>query len=225
VTIAVVRFPGSNCDRDCAWAVEATLDQPATFVWHDDNELPEGLRGVILPGGFSYGDYLRVGSMASHAHIIPAVKRFAEAGGPVLGICNGFQVLCEIGLLEGALMHNAGGRFVCETVELDVVSSGPWSGGLANDDQLRLPVAHGDGNYVADEATLDKLEAEGRVLFRYHARDADGRATLNGSARGIAGITGGPRGNVCGLMPHPERRAEARLGGTDGIAVLKGLLQ
>jgi phosphoribosylformylglycinamidine synthase subunit PurQ / glutaminase len=213
VTIAVVTFPGSNCDRDVVLA----LDGAGTPAWHKDSELPAATKAVVLPGGFSYGDYLRCGAMASQSPILGAVKRFAEAGGPVLGICNGFQILCESQLLPGALLRNKDGRFHCELVELEVTAGGRgmlW--GYDRKQHITLPIAHGEGNYFADDATLDMLEREDRIAFRY-MRD------VNGSRRGIAGVIGGPNRNVLGLMPHPERRSAEYLGGIDGLALLKGL--
>jgi phosphoribosylformylglycinamidine synthase len=224
MSVAVVTFPGSNCDRDCQHVARGPLGLDVAAVWHKDTELPADTEAVMLPGGFSYGDYLRSGAMAALSPIVGAVKRFADKGGPVLGICNGFQILCETGLLPGALLHNKDGLFVCDLVELEAVGGG--AGMLAEygaGERIQLPVAHGEGNYFADDETLDMLEREGRVAFRYTARDDDGHGALNGSRRGIAGITGGPENNVVGLMPHPERRAEGRLGGDDGLRLVRGL--
>jgi phosphoribosylformylglycinamidine synthase I len=224
MSVAVVTFPGSNCDRDCVHAVEAAAHASAQRVFHKEAELPAGTTAVILPGGFSYGDYLRCGAMAAHSPIVGAVKRFAESGGPVLGICNGFQILCESGLLPGALLRNRDGLFVCELVELEVPAGGTGlCSGYAPGERIHLPVAHGEGSYFADDETLDALEREGRVAFRYTAKDASGNGALNGSRRAIAGVIGGPRNNVLGLMPHPERRSEARLGGDDGLRLLTAL--
>lgn len=226
MSVAVVTFPGSNCDRDCVHAVEHGVGARAQRVWHKDSELPAGTQAVILPGGFSYGDYLRCGAMAARSTLMPAIQRFAEAGGAVLGICNGFQILCEAGLLPGALLQNREGLFVCELVELE--ATGGAQGllqGYGAGERIRLPVAHGEGNYFADDETLDRLEREGRIAFRYTARDDGGDGALNGARRGIAGISGGPRGNVVGLMPHPERRSEARLGGDDGLRLLTALCE
>jgi phosphoribosylformylglycinamidine synthase I len=225
MTVAVVQFPGSNCDRDCMQAVRA-VGGDAVLAWHKDVALPPSTSAVILPGGFSYGDYLRTGAMAAHAPLMKAVKRFVDDGGPVLGICNGFQILCEAGILPGVLMQNAGGRFVCKTVSLVVESNRK---GLlrhvTRQQRLALPVAHGDGRFFADDATLDRLEKNDEVAFRYVDVDANGDAALNGARRAVAGILGGPRDNVLGLMPHPERRSEARLGGIDGAPLMRALLE
>jgi phosphoribosylformylglycinamidine synthase I len=225
MTVAVVQFPGSNCDRDCVTAVRA-VGGDAVLAWHKDVALPTSTSAVILPGGFSYGDYLRTGAMAAHAPMMQAVKRFVDDGGPVLGICNGFQILCEAGILPGVLMPNAGGRFVCKTVELSIESA---RRGLlrhvAPKQRIHLPVAHGDGRFFADDATLARLEKNDEIALRYADVDDHGDAVLNGSRRAIAGILGGPKDNVLGLMPHPERRSESRLGGTDGAPLLRALLE
>ncbi|MCC7111891.1 MAG: phosphoribosylformylglycinamidine synthase subunit PurQ [Deltaproteobacteria bacterium] len=225
MTVAVVTFPGSNCDRDCVSAVKDALGASVVRAWHKDAALPAQTSSVILPGGFSYGDYLRCGAMAALSPIMAAVKRFADAGGPVLGICNGFQILCEAKLLPGALLRNNDGLFHCEDVELEVCAGG--RGLLAPFDRhqrITLPIAHGEGNYFADDATLDRLEAEERVAFRYVARDAKGNGAVNGARRGIAGVIGGPAHNVVGLMPHPERRSGTHLHGSDGLLLLRGLV-
>ena len=214
---AVVVFPGSNCDRDCKTAIERSTGAKVEMVWHQDSELPD-VDLVVLPGGFSYGDYLRCGAMASQSKIMREVKTHAEKGGAVLGICNGFQVLTESHLLPGALMRNAGLKFVCKPVALTVEESqSAFTRGYENGQTVTFPVAHGEGNYVADDETLDRLEGEGRVVFRYQANP-------NGSARDIAGILSEKR-NVLGLMPHPERVVEAALGGTDGRALFKSLIE
>jgi phosphoribosylformylglycinamidine synthase len=206
---AVVTFPGSNCDRDLAVALEKVSGTPAIRVWHGDAELPERLDFIALPGGFSYGDYLRCGAMAARSPIVRAVVRAANEGVPVLGICNGFQVLTESGLLPGALMRNAQLTFVCRTVPLTVENSQSlFTSRYEQGATIHLPVAHHDGNYFADEATLDRLEGEGRVAFRYGDN-------CNGSQRAIAGVLNAG-GNVLGMMPHPERAIEPELGGTDG---------
>jgi len=215
---AVVTFPGSNCDRDLAVALEKVSGTPALRVWHGDAELPERLDFIALPGGFSYGDYLRCGAMAARSPIVRAVIEAAHAGVPVLGICNGFQVLTESGLLPGALMRNAQLKFVCRTVPLTVENSQSlFTGGYEQGETIHLPVAHHDGNYFADEATLDRLEGEGRVAFRYG--DA-----VNGSQRDIAGVLN-DAGNVLGMMPHPERAIEPELGGSDGRALFESAVK
>ena len=210
-TAAVITFPGSNCDRDMAVAIEQVCGGRVHRVWHGDAELPVGLDFIALPGGFSYGDYLRSGAMAARSPIMQAVVAAAGRGVAVLGVCNGFQVLTEAGLLPGALMRNAGIRFVCRDVALTVESSQSlFTAGYAKGQTITLPVAHHDGNYFADEATLDRLESEGRVALRY-------AEPVNGSARGIAGVLN-QQGNVLGMMPHPERAIEPAHGGSDGRA-------
>lgn len=213
--VAVVTFPGSNCDRDVMYAFRARLGCEVVNAWHDDASLGT-VDAVILPGGFSYGDYLRCGAMAAHAKIMPEVKRFADAGGPLLGICNGFQILCETGLLPGALIRNRSLNFVCKEVAINVEHESLWSKQLVGK-TLRVPVAHGEGNYVADEATLDSLEKDGRVIFRYAGESP------NGASRNIAGIANA-RGNVVALMPHPERASDPELGRNDGLAILQSVL-
>ena len=211
---AVVTFPGSNCDRDLAVALEKVAGAPALRVWHGDAELPERLDFIALPGGFSYGDYLRCGAMAARSPIVRAVVRAANEGVPVLGVCNGFQVLTESGLLPGALMRNAQLKFVCRTVPLTVENSQSlFTAGYEQGETIMLPVAHHDGNYFADEATLDRLEGEGRVALRYGDN-------CNGSQRAIAGVLNAG-GNVLGMMPHPERAIEPELGGSDGRALFE----
>ena len=215
---AVVTFPGSNCDRDLAVALEQVSGVAPHRVWHGDADLPEGLDFVALPGGFSYGDYLRSGAMAARSPIMRAVVRAAERGVPVLGVCNGFQVLTESGLLPGALMRNAGQTFVCRTVPLRVeTSQSLFTAGYEAGQTIRVPVAHHDGNYFADEATLDRLEGEGRVAFRY-------AEPVNGSRRDIAGILS-ETGNVLGMMPHPERAIEPAHGSSDGRALFESAVR
>jgi len=215
---AVITFPGSNCDRDMAVALEEVSGTPALRVWHGDHELPERLDFIALPGGFSYGDYLRSGAMAARSHIMRSAIAAAGRGVPVLGVCNGFQVLTEAGLLPGALMRNAGQHFICRTVPLRVENSQSlFTAGYEAGQQLRIPIAHADGNYFADEATLDRLEGEGRVAFRYLEE-------VNGSARDIAGVLS-EAGNVLGMMPHPERAIEAALGGSDGRALFESAVR
>jgi len=222
--VAVVTFPGSNCDYDCYKALREVVGVEASFVWHRERSLGDA-RAVVLPGGFSYGDHLRAGAIARFSPVMEAVIEFAAAGGPVLGICNGFQILCEAGVLPGALVRNDSRQFRGETVRVRVETSDSlFTRDYEPGRILRLPIAHGEGGYVADEATLDRLEAEGRVAFRYV--DARGRTTPeanpNGSARGIAGILNEAR-NVLGLMPHPERAVEAVLGSTDGLPLFTSL--
>jgi phosphoribosylformylglycinamidine synthase len=215
---AVIVFPGSNCDRDLAVALELATGRKPAMVWHRETELPEGIDFIGVPGGFSYGDYLRSGAMAARSPVMAAVKDAADRGVPVIGICNGFQVLTEAGLLPGALMRNAALKFVCRNVPLRVENSQSlFTAQYEAGEEIVFPVAHHDGNYQADEATLDRLEGEGRVAFRY----LDG---VNGSARNIAGILNGA-GNVLGLMPHPERAFEPAHGCTDGRRLFEGLLE
>jgi phosphoribosylformylglycinamidine synthase len=206
---AVITFPGSNCDRDMAVALEKVSGTPALRVWHGDAELPEGLDFIAVPGGFSYGDYLRCGAIASRSPIMRAVVEAAGRGVPVLGVCNGFQVLTEAGLLPGALMRNAQLTFTCRAVPLRVeTSQSLFTARYEAGATIHLPVAHHEGNYFADDATLDRLEGDGRVAFRY-------LDDCNGSQRGIAGVLNAA-GNVLGMMPHPERATEPELGGSDG---------
>lgn len=215
---AVIVFPGSNCDRDLAVALESVTGVKPHMVWHGESELPQGLGLIALPGGFSYGDYLRCGAIAARSPVVRAVVAAAERGTPVIGVCNGFQVLTETGLLPGALMRNEGLNFVCRDVALTVDNSqSVFTSRYAAGETLSIPVAHHDGNYFADAATLDRLEGEGRVVFRYGEE-------VNGSARRIAGIVNAG-GNVLGMMPHPERKIEAAHGGTDGRRLFEGLLE
>ena len=215
---AVITFPGSNCDRDMAVAIKRVSGTAPIRVWHGDAHLPEDLDFIALPGGFSYGDYLRSGAMAANSPIMQSVKRRAERGVPVLGVCNGFQVLTEAGLLPGALMRNASQNFICRTVALTVENSQSlFTGGYDQGQTIRIPVAHHDGNYFADEDTLDRLEGEGRVAFRY-------AENCNGSRRDIAGVLNAA-GNVLGMMPHPERAVDTAHGGTDGLALFEGAMR
>lgn len=214
---AVIVFPGSNCDRDMAVALEMVTGRAPAMVWHRETDLPEGLDIVAVPGGFSYGDYLRSGAMAAQSPVMRAVVQAAGRGVSVLGVCNGFQVLTEVGLLPGALMRNAGINFVCRDVALRVSNSQSiFTSRYEQDELLTIPVAHHDGNYFADNATLDRLEGEGRVAFRYAEQ-------VNGSARDIAGVLNA-EGNVLGMMPHPERMVEPAHGGTDGRRLFEGLV-
>lgn len=214
---AVIVFPGSNCDRDIAVALESVTGTKPHMVWHGDSELPEGLGLIALPGGFSYGDYLRCGAIAARSPVVQAVVEAANRGTPVIGICNGFQILTETGLLPGALMRNAGLDFVCRDVPLKVENAQSiFTSAYQAGEELSIPVAHHDGNYFADAETLDRLEGEGRVAFRYGQN-------INGSARNIAGVMNAA-GNVLGMMPHPERKIEAAHGGSDGRRLFEGLL-
>jgi phosphoribosylformylglycinamidine synthase len=218
VNCAVIVFPGSNCDRDMAEALQQVTGVRPAMVWHRESALPDGIDLIAIPGGFSYGDYLRSGAMAAQSPIMRAVGEAAGRGVAVLGVCNGFQVLTEARLLPGALMRNAGIRFVCRDVPLKVENSQSlFTARYEAGEEIVIPVAHHDGNYQADEAVLDRLEGEGRVAFRY----AD---AVNGSARGIAGILN-EAGNVLGMMPHPERAVEAAHGLTDGRRLFEGLLE
>ncbi len=217
MSAAVVVFPGSNCDRDLATAIREVTGRAPHMVWHGDSELPDGLDLIAIPGGFSYGDYLRCGAIAARSPVMGAVIAAAERGVPVLGVCNGFQVLTEAGLLPGALMRNAGLSFVCRDVALTVANADTaFTRRFEVGETITVPVAHHDGNYVADADTLARLEGEGRVAFRY-------AEPVNGSAGDIAGIVN-DRGNVLGMMPHPERRIEPAHGGTDGRRLFEGLL-
>ena len=225
MNFGVVVFPGTWSDADCYYALDGVLGQPVRYVWHRESDLL-GLDCVILPGGFSYGDYLRPGAIARFSPVMDAVKRFAADGGAVLGICNGFQILCEAGLLPGALMPNASLQFRCEWVNLRVEGARtPFTQGIASGSVLRVPISHGEGNYFADDATLSTLESGGRVAFRYC--DPSGAVTddsnPNGSLSNIAGIVN-ERGNVLGMMPHPERCCEALLGGEDGRLLFESII-
>ena len=215
---AVIQFPGSNCDRDMAVAIRDITGADTSLVWHRESALPTGLDLIAIPGGFSYGDYLRSGAMAARSPVMQAVIAAAGRGVPVLGVCNGFQILTEAGLLPGALMRNAGIRFVCRTVGLTVENSqSMFTSGYSAGEKIHIPVAHHDGNFFADDATLDRLEGEGRVAFRY-------AEPVNGSARNIAGVLN-DAGNVLGMMPHPERMIDAMQGGSDGRRLFEGLIR
>ncbi|MBI1897274.1 MAG: phosphoribosylformylglycinamidine synthase subunit PurQ [Acidobacteria bacterium] len=214
--VGVVVFPGSNCDHDAWFAVSRNLGHTAGFIWHDSDRLG-GVDAVILPGGFSYGDYLRCGAIARFSPVMQAVRKFADDGGQVLGICNGFQVLVESHILPGALLRNAGLKFICREVRLRVeTAASPFTHAAEKGRILRLPIAHGEGCYYADNRTLDELEAADRVAFRYLDNP-------NGSARDIAGILNQGR-NVLGMMPHPERAADPLMGSTDGLVILQSMV-
>ncbi|MDB5448119.1 MAG: purQ [Phenylobacterium sp.] len=214
---AVIVFPGSNCDRDCKVSVERSTGAKVDMVWHGDTELPAGVDLIVLPGGFSYGDYLRCGAMASLSPIMGEVRAAAERGVATVGICNGFQVLCEAQLLPGALLRNEQLKYVCKPVELEVSNAQTrFTAGYKGRREVTMTVGNGEGNFFADEATLDRLEGEGQVVFRYLDNP-------NGSARRIAGIDNG-RGNVLGLMPHPDRAFEAELGSADGAILFQSAL-
>ncbi|MEJ7607829.1 MAG: phosphoribosylformylglycinamidine synthase subunit PurQ [Bryobacteraceae bacterium] len=213
--IGIVVFPGSNCDHDAWYAMSQVLGHQAEFVWHDSIRLGN-LDAIILPGGFSYGDYLRCGAIARFSPVMGAVKKFAQDGGPVLGICNGFQILVESGMLPEALLRNHGLKFICKLVDLSVeTTDSPFTHNARRGQILTLPIAHGEGNYYADECTLDQLTSDDRIAFRYLSE-------CNGSVRNIAGILNAER-NVLGMMPHPERAAEPLMGSTDGLVVLRSL--
>jgi phosphoribosylformylglycinamidine synthase len=213
----VIVFPGSNCDHDAFYAASHNLGQPAEYIWHDSATLGD-VDAVILPGGFSYGDYLRCGAIAKFSPVMRAVRRFAQDGGLVLGVCNGFQILVEAGLLPGALIRNRGLKFICRELRLRVATGhSPFTSAAHPGDVLRMPIAHGEGCYFADERTLDELEAEDRVAFRYVDN-------ANGSLRDIAGILSRER-NVMGMMPHPERATEPLMGSSDGLVVLRSMLE
>jgi phosphoribosylformylglycinamidine synthase subunit PurQ / glutaminase len=222
MNFAVLQFPASNCDQDALHVVQNVLGQSGRFVWHKENSLA-GIDAVIIPGGFSYGDYLRTGAIARFSPIMQAVREFAGKGGPVLGICNGFQILCEAGLLPGALIRNRSLQFRCEHIFLKTVTTqSPFTNKIPADKILRLPIAHGEGCYFADEATLAQLEKENRILWQYcdtQGKLAEG-SNPNGSLRDIAGICNETR-NVAGLMPHPERASEMTLGCADGRLIFE----
>ena len=226
VKAAVIVFPGSNCDRDVAVALEAATGTAPVMQWHRDADLPEDLDLIVVPGGFSYGDYLRSGAMAAHSPVMRAVKDRAAKGVYVLGICNGFQILTEAGLLPGALMRNAGLKFVCKDVHLKVeTADSAFTRHYQSGQVIRIPIAHHDGNFFADAETLERLEGEGQVAFRYCGADGNvaAAANPNGSVHNIAGVYNQTR-TVLGLMPHPERLAEALLGGIDGQPMFSGLV-
>ena len=214
---AVIVFPGSNCDRDAQVALRQATGRDPAMVWHKDGTIPDGTDLVMVPGGFSYGDYLRCGAMAANSPVISQLHAHAQRGGYILGVCNGFQILCETGLLPGALMRNLSLDFVCKPQALKIESANSaFTSAYSGTDQVTIPVAHHDGNYVADEATLSALEDNGRIAFRYVGNP-------NGSARGIAGVIS-ENGRVMGMMPHPERSIGGHEGGTDGLGVFESLI-
>jgi phosphoribosylformylglycinamidine synthase subunit PurQ / glutaminase len=222
----VVVFPGSNCDHDAWYALGEVLHQPVEFLWHQSEEV-KGFDAILLPGGFSYGDYLRTGAIARFSPVMRAVEKFARGGGLVLGICNGFQILCEAALLPGVLQRNAGMRFVCRQVHVRVESTDtPFTVAAKPGQVLQMPIAHGDGNYFCDPATLADLESNHQIVFRYTTPDGreDAAANPNGSLANIAGVCNRER-NVMGLMPHPERAVEAALGSADGLVIFRSLIE
>jgi phosphoribosylformylglycinamidine synthase I len=222
----VVVFPGSNCDHDACYALGQVLHQPVEFLWHQSEEV-SGFDAIILPGGFSYGDYLRTGAIARFSPVMRAVEKFARAGGLVLGICNGFQILCEAGLLPGVLQRNAGLRFVCRPVRIRVETTDtPFTAGAKPGQVLQLPIAHGEGNYFCDAVMLADLEHNHQIVFRYTTPEGqeEAAANPNGSLANIAGVCNRER-NVLGLMPHPERAVEASLGSEDGLVIFRSLIE
>jgi phosphoribosylformylglycinamidine synthase len=222
----VLVFPGSNCDHDTYHVLSAVAQQPVTFLWHESEDL-EGCDAIIVPGGFAYGDYLRTGAIAHFAPIMQSVKKFAASGGLVLGICNGFQILCESGLLPGALMRNAGLKYICKQVHLRVeTDQTPFTQQLHTRQVLKIPIGHMEGNYFCDDQTLMTLERDGRIVFRYATPEGDVTpdANPNGSLANIAGIVNAGR-NVLGMMPHPDRSSEALLGSADGLPIFESMIQ
>ncbi|HEX8817442.1 MAG TPA: phosphoribosylformylglycinamidine synthase subunit PurQ [Terriglobales bacterium] len=221
----VIIFPGSNCDHDAYWTIQQVAKQPVTFLWHDSHDL-ENCDAIIVPGGFAYGDYLRTGAIAHFSPVMEAVKKFAAGGGLVLGICNGFQILCESGLLPGALMRNVGLKYVCKPVQVRVESNNtPFTNDLREGEVLTIPIGHMEGNYFCDAGTLEELRRECRVIFRYcnELGEITADSNPNGSLDNIAGICG-PGRNVLGMMPHPERFSEQLLGGKDGFRIFESLV-
>lgn len=216
MSAAVIVFPGSNCDRDCKVAIERSTNERVEMVWHQETELPKGLDLIVLPGGFSYGDYLRCGAMAAQSPVMQAVKKAADDGVAVVGICNGFQVLCEAGMLPGALLRNAGLKYVCKPISLEVTNGQTrFTAGYQGQREVIMTQGNGDGNYFADAETLARIEGEGQVVFRYVDNP-------NGSVGDIAGIQNA-RGNVLGMMPHPDRAFEAELGSADGATLFRSI--
>jgi len=221
----VLVFPGSNCDHDAYWTIQQVAKQPATFLWHESHDL-ENCDAIIVPGGFAYGDYLRTGAIARFSPVMDSVRKFAAGGGIVLGICNGFQILCESGLLPGALMRNVGLKYVCKPVDVRVETTGTlFTSTCQKGEVLTIPIGHMDGNYFCDEATLAQLRQQDRIVFRYSTPDGQitAAANPNGSLDNIAGVCSEGR-NVLGMMPHPERMAEPELGGTDGFKIFQSMV-
>jgi phosphoribosylformylglycinamidine synthase len=221
----VIIFPGSNCDHDAYWTVQQVARQPVTFLWHESHDL-ENCDAVIVPGGFSYGDYLRTGAIAKFSPVMESVRRFAAGGGLVLGICNGFQILCESGLLPGALMRNIGLKYVCKPVQVRVENAEtPFTNACSKGEVLTIPIGHMDGNYFCDSSTLEQLLGDHRVVFRYCSPTGEitPAASPNGSLDNIAGICS-LEGNVVGMMPHPERSAEPELGCIDGLRIFQSMV-
>jgi phosphoribosylformylglycinamidine synthase I len=221
----VIIFPGSNCDHDAYWTIQQVAKQPVTFLWHESHDL-QNCDAIIVPGGFAFGDYLRTGAIAKFSPVMESVRRFADGGGLVLGICNGFQILCEAGLLPGALMRNTGLKYICKPVQVRVENTAtPFTNACAQGEILTIPIGHMEGNYFCDEQTLMKLQQENRIVFRYC--DANGEACAaanpNGSLDNIAGICSNG-GNVVGMMPHPERAAEPELGWVDGMKIFHSMV-
>ncbi len=221
----VIIFPGSNCDHDAYWAIKNVALQPVTFLWHESHDL-ENCDAIIVPGGFSYGDYLRTGAIARFSPMMESVRKFAAGGGMVLGICNGFQILCESGLLPGALMRNVGLKYVCKPVQVRVENvDTPFTNSCVRGEVLTIPIGHMDGNYFCDSPTLEQLRRDERIVFRYCSPGGaiDPSSNPNGSLENIAGICS-PGGNVVGMMPHPERSAEPELGCADGVKVFQSMV-
>ncbi len=221
----VIIFPGSNCDHDALWAFKEVFQQPATFLWHDSADLQD-CDAIIVPGGFAYGDYLRTGAIAKFSPVMESVRKFAANGGVVMGICNGFQILCESGLLPGALMRNQGLKYICKPIHIRVEATDtPFTGDCRKGEVLEIPIGHMEGNYFCDEATLKELQDQNRIIFRYSTPDGQitREANPNGSLDNIAGICSEHR-NVLGMMPHPERASEELMGMTDGLKILRSLV-
>jgi phosphoribosylformylglycinamidine synthase len=221
----VLVFPGSNCDHDAFWTIQQVAKQPVTFLWHESHDL-ENCDAVIVPGGFAFGDYLRTGAIAKFSPVMESVRKFAAGGGLVLGICNGFQILCEAGLLPGALTRNIGLKYVCKPVQVRVENAAtPFTNACTKGEVLTIPIGHMEGNYFCDDATLSELQRNNRVIFRYSSPTGDltPLANPNGSLDHIAGISN-EAGNVVGMMPHPERSAEPELGGVDGVKIFQSMV-